>query len=196
MRVALVAGPAPGHAFPAAALAIALRDAGAEVRLVTGAQWLPAVARDGIGGERLPLLAPDPRDGDVGFVLYERAAQMAPPLARLLGRFAPDLVVADTLTLAGGFAAGLLAVPWVELVPHPLPDISRALPAPGTGRPAGGGPLAGVRDALVRRLAARDRARGRAALVAARRSLGLRALVTSPRSSRPATSFTMMVRLT
>jgi UDP:flavonoid glycosyltransferase YjiC (YdhE family) len=173
VRVALVAGPAPGHAFPAAALAVALRDAGADVLVLTGPDWLPPLAGAGIAGAALPVLAPDPRDGDFGFAMYGRGAEMAPPLAGILARFGPDLVVADTLTLAGGFAAGLLGVPWVELVPHPLSDISRALPAPGTGLAPGGGPLARARDALLRRLAARDRARGRAALGAARRSLGL-----------------------
>ncbi|HLZ36207.1 MAG TPA: nucleotide disphospho-sugar-binding domain-containing protein [Mycobacteriales bacterium] len=173
MRVALVAGSAPGHAFPVAALALALRAAGADVHVVTGAEWLPALARDGIPGSPLPALAPDPRDGDLGFALYGRGAQMAPPLARSVERFAPDLVVADTISLFGGFAAGLLGVPWVELVPHPLSDISRALPAPGTGFAPGGGPVAAARDALLRRLAARDRARGSAALADARRSLGL-----------------------
>src|SRR5512144_1363738 len=173
MRVALVAGSAPGHAFPVAALALALRAAGADVHVVTGAEWLPALARDGIPGSSLPGLTPDPRDGDLGFALYGRSAQMAPPLARSVERLAPELVVADTISLFGGFAAGLLGVPWVELVPHPLSDISRSLPAPGTGFAPGGGPVAAARDALLRRLAARDRARGSAALADARRSLGL-----------------------
>src|SRR5207247_684445 len=87
----------------------------------------------------LPLLSVEnsrqgpARDTDVGFRLHGRAAAMAPALAELLAADRPRLVVADTLTVAGGFAAELIGVPWVELLPHPLYLPSVALPPPGSG---------------------------------------------------------------
>ncbi|MHB8340093.1 MAG: glycosyltransferase [Mycobacteriales bacterium] len=168
MRVAVVAGPDPGHAFPAIALAGALTRAGHEAAVVTGGGWLPAVRRAGLVGAELPLLAPTPGDGDAGYRLWARAAQMAPPLARLLATMALDLVVADTLTCCGGYAAALLGLPWAELVPHPLADPSRALPPFGTGwRPHR------ARDPLARLLTRRSAAAGAAQRAAATVMVGL-----------------------
>ena len=58
MRVAVVSGAAPGHAFPAAALVRALLDGGHDALLLTGQQWLPALG-EGLGRARLvPVGAP------------------------------------------------------------------------------------------------------------------------------------------
>lgn len=40
MRVAVVAGPNPASAFPAAALALSLTDNGDDVLVLTGRRWL------------------------------------------------------------------------------------------------------------------------------------------------------------
>ncbi len=98
---------------------------------------------------------------------------MAPPLAALLRAAGTDLVVADTLTAAGGLAAELAGLPWVELVPHPVQLPSIALPPPGTGLAPGRTPLGRGRDALLRRLHARSVALGRRQRSAARVSIGL-----------------------
>jgi len=67
LRVAVVAGPDPGHAFPAAALAQRLAAAGHRSRLHTGLRFADRMNADGIETEPLPLLAPPPGDADRDF---------------------------------------------------------------------------------------------------------------------------------
>lgn len=169
MRVALVAGPDPGHLIPTAGLATLLRAAGHEPLVVTGQRWQPTLRRSGLAFAELPLLTTEGPDDDVGLRLSARPAAMARPLAEALGCWQPDVVVADTLTRAGALAAGVLRVPWVELVPHMLADPSRVLAPFGTGwspRP--------LRDRPLGRLSSRSRRRGYAARAAACAAAGLR----------------------
>jgi UDP:flavonoid glycosyltransferase YjiC (YdhE family) len=173
VRVAVVAGPDPGHAFPAVALAIALRHRGATVLVATGPRWHDRVRAEGLEAVDIPLLAPDPRDVDFGFRIWGRARLMAPLLSEQLAPWRPDRLVSDTLTAAGGFAAGLLGVPWAELVPHPLAVPSRALPPPGSGLTPGRTPIGRTRDALLRRAHDRSYALSRQQRAAARTALGL-----------------------
>lgn len=133
VQVAAVSGPDAGHALPTIALAVALRDRGHDVLVATGPDWEAAVEAEGIRWLELPLLAPRSRDGDFGFRIWGRAAEMAPPLAEKLRRFAPDIVIADTLTRAGAFAAELLGVPWVEIAPQFLYEPSPDVPPVGLG---------------------------------------------------------------
>ena len=150
MRIALVAGPDPGHLLPVAAPGRPLRAAGHETVVCTSPRWAEPLTAAGQGFLALPLPAVD-ADVSFGDRLANRPAQMAPLLAAALQSFAPDLVVADTLTRAGALAAGLLAVPWVELIPHNLTDPSRVLPPFGTGWSPN--PL---RDRLLRAMAERS----------------------------------------
>jgi len=173
VRIAVAAGPWPGHAFPAASLALALHRRGHEVMVLTGGGWLPALRRDGLGAEQLPTGPPDPRDDDFGFRLHGRGALQAPLIAGVLTDWSADAVVVDTLTAGAGYAADLVGVPWVELVPHPLQDPSRALPAPGSALPPARGRPGRARDAVLRRLTDRGLAAGLAQRRAARCSLGL-----------------------
>lgn len=173
MRIAVAAAPWPGHAFPAAGLALALRDRGHDVLVLTGDRWLGALDRDGLSAGPLPTGPPDPRDDDFGFRLHGRGALQAPEVAAVLSDWRADAVVADTLTAGAGYAAGLCDLPWAELVPHPLQDLSRALPIPGSAMAPARGIPGRVRDAALRRLAARGIAAGVEQRRAARRSLGL-----------------------
>ena len=173
MRIAVAAAPWPGHAFPAAGLALALRDRGHRVLVFTGDRWLPALHRDGLAAVPLPTGPPDPRDDDFGFRLHGRGALQAPEIAALLADWGAEAVVADTLTAGAGYAAGLCALPWAELVPHPLQDLSRALPIPGSALAPAKGLPGRVRDAGLRRIAAHGIAAGISQRRAARRSLGL-----------------------
>lgn len=173
MRIAVAAAPWPGHAFPAAALAVALRERGHEVLVLTGDRWIGALHRDGLDAAPLPSGPPDPRDDDFGFRLHGRGALQAPGIAAVLAQWRAEGVVADTLTAGAGYAAGLRGLPWVELVPHPLQDPSRALPIPGSALPPARGLPGRVRDGALRRLAARGIAAGVEQRRAARRSLGL-----------------------
>jgi UDP:flavonoid glycosyltransferase YjiC (YdhE family) len=173
--VAVVAGPDPGHALPAVALCVRLREAGHAPVLFTGARWLDRVRAEGVDAVELPgVVAPDlDADTDPGYRLHGRAARMAPALAGLFDRDRPDVVVADTLTVAGGLAAELAGVPWLELLPHPLQVASVALPPPGTGLAPGRTFLGRGRDAVLRRLHARSVALGRRQRAEARASIGL-----------------------
>ena len=173
MRVAVVAGPDPGHAFPAVALACALRDTGVPVAFVSGRQWEEPVRREGIAFVPIDLHAPSERDADFGFVLWERSKQLAPGIARSLTEWGATLAVVDSLTVPGWFAADLAGVPRIELVPTALQEPSRFLPPPGTGLAPGRWPLGTMRDAWMRRLHLRSREIGRAECRAARGSLGL-----------------------
>jgi UDP:flavonoid glycosyltransferase YjiC (YdhE family) len=175
LRVAVVAGPDPGHAFPAVALCVRLGAAGHAPVLYTGRRWLDRVRAEGVDAAELPGVVAEQSDPDTdpGYRLHGRAARMAPALVELFGHDRPDVVVADTLTAVGGLAAELAGVPWLELVPHPLHLASVALPPPGSGLAPGRTPLGRGRDALLRRLHARSVALGRGQRAAARASIGL-----------------------
>jgi UDP:flavonoid glycosyltransferase YjiC (YdhE family) len=168
VRVALVVGPDPGHLVPIAGLATALRGAGHEVLVVTSDRWRKPLERDGLAWAALPGIAAEPGDADLGHRLYVRPVQMGLPLAAALRGLGLDLVVSDTLTRAGAVAATVLDLPWVELIPHPLPDPSVALPPFGTGwspRPR--------RDRRYAARTERSRAVGRAQKRAALAAAGL-----------------------
>jgi UDP:flavonoid glycosyltransferase YjiC (YdhE family) len=173
MRIAVITGPAPGHAFPAAALAVALRHRGHDVCMLSGPEWSSALKRDDVESLALPLLSHDFDDGDIGHRLYARAAQMAPPCAETLRRWRADVAVSDTLVTCGGWAAALCGLPWVELIPHALQDLSRDLPPSGTGLPPGRTPLGRARDAVLRRMTARSLALATGQRAEARQTFGL-----------------------
>ncbi|HVU72406.1 MAG TPA: glycosyl transferase, partial [Mycobacteriales bacterium] len=180
MRVALVAGPDPGHAFPAAALGVALRDRGHDVAVMTGPQWDAPLIRDGITPITLPLL-PEPDGETFSQRLWSRQAAMAPLIASDLTAWGADAVVADTLTHCGGFAAALMGKPWGELVVHLLQDLSVALPPVGGGFTPGRTPLGKGRDAALRWFSARSVAQGKADRAAAVTALGVPAAAAQPR---------------
>ncbi|MFF3567341.1 glycosyltransferase [Nocardia jiangxiensis] len=175
MRVAVVAGPDPGHAFPAIALCLRLLAAGDEPVLFTGPRWLDAARATGIGVRRLKGLAPRPQDDDLdaGQRIHERAAHISTEILPELGAMLPELVIADVLTVGGGMAAERIGVPWVELSPHPLYLPSKALPPIGSGLAPGEGLRGRARDAVLRGMTGRAIARGERQRAAARASVGL-----------------------
>lgn len=160
MRIAVVAGPDPGHLFPAAALATALAASGEDVCVFTTARWLAALREAGLANRELRLVPLPGAETEVGQRLWERAAQLALPLYRELRAWGAEAVVCDTLTRCGGFAAGVAGLPWLELIPHPLADPSRSLPPFGTGWRPGVNGWRGGRDRLLRQLAASSRRLG------------------------------------
>lgn len=179
MRLAVVAGPAPGHVFPAAALARGLAGRGHEVTVLTGREWLEPLRRDGLPARPLPGLgreavpATPEQVADFGWRLWGQAREMAPALHAALVELGAEAVVADTLTVAGQFAAELAGLPWAELVPHPLQDPSPYLPVPGSGLAPARTPLGRARDRWMHRAHARSRALGAGQRAAARAGLGL-----------------------
>ncbi|EHI12560.1 glycosyltransferase [Mycolicibacterium thermoresistibile] len=182
MRVAVVAGPDPGHAFPAIALSLRFRAAGAEPVLLTGVQWLDTARAAGV--EAVELDGLDPADGDddsdAGAKIHQRAARMAVLNAPRIRDLAPDLVVSDVITACGGLAAELLGVPWVELNPHPLYLPSKGLPPVGSGLAPGVGLRGRLRDAALRALTARALRAGQRQRSEARTRIGLPAADPGP----------------
>ncbi|OBB85687.1 glycosyl transferase [Mycobacterium colombiense] len=156
MRVAVVAGPDPGHSFPAIALCRRFAEAGDEPTLFTGAEWLDTARGAGIGAAALDGLAATDDDVDAGARIHRRAARMAVLNVPALRELAPDLVVSDVITAGGGMAAELLGIPWIELNPHPLYLPSKGLPPIGSGLAPGTGIRGRLRDATMRALTARS----------------------------------------
>lgn len=173
MRVAVVAGPDPGHAFPCLAVACALRDRGHDVLVATGTGHAAHVEGEGLTFVELPLLRADGPDRDIGHRLWRRPVEMAPPLAERLRPHRPDVVVVDVLTRAGAFAAELVGAPWVEVSPHHLMDPDPAVPPVGLGRATSDRPWRRWDDGRIRRAQEASLAAGRGMERAARRDLGL-----------------------
>ena len=78
MRVAVVAGPDPGHAFPAIALCRRFLAAGDAPMLLTGAEWLDTARAVGLDAFELDGLDPTDvdDDADAGAKIHQRAARM------------------------------------------------------------------------------------------------------------------------
>ena len=171
MRVAVVAGPDPGHAFPAIALCLRFLAAGDTPTLLTGVEWLDTARATGVDAVELDGLDPTEYDDDTdaGAKIHQRAARMAVLNAPRLRQLAPDLVVSDVITACGGLAADLLGVPWIELNPHPLYRPSKGLPPLGSGLAPGVGMRGRLRDSVMRALTARSWRQGLRQRSAARR---------------------------
>jgi UDP:flavonoid glycosyltransferase YjiC (YdhE family) len=183
MRVALVAGPEPGHVFPAIALCLRLAAAGDDPVLLTGTGWLDTARRAGLDAIELLGLDPDESDddNDAGAKLHHRAARMAALNLPVLRDLQPDLVVADVITVCGGMAAELAGIPWIELSPHPLYLPSWGLPPIGSGLSPGSGLRGRVRDSIMRAFTARSMRVGGRQRTQARQGIGLPAEDPGPR---------------
>ena len=183
MRVAVVAGPEAGHAFPAIALSLRFLAAGHDPVLLTGREWLDTARAAGV--EAVELLGLDPEaaddDADEGAKIHQRAARMAVVNLPVLQRLRPDLVVSDVITVCGGMVAELLGVPWVELSPHPLYLPSKGLPPIGSGLVPGTGVSGRLRDTIMRAFTARSIRAGDRQRTAARAAIGLSARDPGPR---------------
>lgn len=175
MRIVVVAGPDPGHAFPAMALCRRFAAAGDAPTLLTGVQWLDTARVAGVDAAELIGLDPaaGDDDGDAGAKIHRRAARMARQNLDQLRELAPDLVVSDVITACGGMAAELLGVPWVELSPHPLYLPSKGLPPIGSGLAPGTGLRGRLRDVVMRSLTARSVRTGLRQRAEARAGIGL-----------------------
>ena len=171
----MVAGPDPGHAFPAIALCLRFAAAGDDPVLLTGGEWLHAARA--AGTEAVELVGLDPTDEDddtdAGAKIHQRAARMAVLNVPVLRDLAPDLVVSDVITACGGMAAELLDIPWIELTPHPLYLPSKGLPPLGSGLAPGTGLRGRLRDAVMRNLTARSVRQGLRQRSAVRAQIGL-----------------------
>jgi UDP:flavonoid glycosyltransferase YjiC (YdhE family) len=182
MRVAVVAGPDPGHSFPAIALCRRFSAAGDTPTLLTGTEWLETARAAGVDAVELAGLDPtsDDDDRDAGAKIHQRAARMAVLNLPQLRELAPDLVVSDVITACGGMSAELLGIPWIELNPHPLYLPSKGLPPLGSGLAPGTGIRGRLRDAAMRALTARSWRAGIRQRVEVRVGIGLPATDPGP----------------
>jgi UDP:flavonoid glycosyltransferase YjiC (YdhE family) len=182
MRVAVVAGPDPGHAFPAIALCLRFLAAGDVPTLLTGTEWLDTARGAGVDAVELDGLDPTALDDDTdaGAKIHQRAARMAVLNVPRLRDLAPDLVVSDVITACGGLAAELMGVPWIELNPHPLYRPSKGLPPLGSGLAPGVGVRGRLRDTVMRALTARSWREGLRQRSAVRVEIGLPAVDPGP----------------
>lgn len=172
MRVAIVAGPNPARAFPAAALALGLIDNGDDVLLLAGSRWLDRLRDLGVRAE--PMTEPrgegEHRKGSP--TSPTQVVTATPAIRDRLVEFGPDLVVADVRTPAGGFAAELMRVPWAQLHPRPM-VFSATAERHGGHRERGRGGLFGAGRSRADRRTQRD-------LSTVRESLGLSAVGPGP----------------
>jgi len=192
MRIAFVAPPFAGHLNPLIPLALAARDAGHAVEVVTGARKVAVLAARGLaaralataGEDRLEAVANTARP--VGNMPWKLLAQLRQNLALLPALRAeliaswrgerPDLVVADSVAVVAGLAAEELGIPWVTTIATPFVIENRRGVPPYCGEWRPGGRWAALRDACGR-LAVRAVKRGIARRVRADLSrLGLPAL--------------------
>ena len=182
MRVAVVAGPDPGHAFPAVALCLRFLAAGDTPTLLTGTEWLDTARAAGVDAVELDGLDPTAADDDTdaGAKIHQRAARMAVLNVPRLRDLAPDLVVSDVITVCGGLAAELMGLPWIELCPHPLYLPSKRLPPVGSGLAPGVGMGGRLRDTVMRALTARSFRGGLRQRSTARVEIGLPAADPGP----------------
>jgi UDP:flavonoid glycosyltransferase YjiC (YdhE family) len=118
LRLLVAAFGDPGHAFPAIALARALRGRGHEVVVETWDHWREAVEEVGLrfeAAEEYTVFPPPPQG------LYADAADAAIALRPLFDDLRPDVVVSDILTLAPTLAAEVAGCRLATLVPHVYP---------------------------------------------------------------------------
>jgi UDP:flavonoid glycosyltransferase YjiC (YdhE family) len=182
VRVAVVAGPDPGHSFPAIALCQRFTAVGDTATLLTGSEWLEAAHDAGVDAVELAGLEPtaDDDDGDAGAKIHQRAARMAVLNAPQIEALGLDLVISDVITACGGLAADLIGIPWIELSPHPLYRPSKGLPPIGSGLAPGTGVRGRLRDAVMRALTARSWRTGLRQRAAVRVAIGLPAADPGP----------------
>ena len=120
MRVLLGAFGDPGHAFPMLALGRALAARGHQVTLQTWTRWREHVEAEGLAFAPAPEYqvfptGPEPLD------FYEAVVHATWDTLPLVREVAPDVLVADILTLAPALAGELAGVPRATLIPHVYP---------------------------------------------------------------------------
>ncbi|HEX4344697.1 MAG TPA: nucleotide disphospho-sugar-binding domain-containing protein [Solirubrobacteraceae bacterium] len=117
MKLLLGAFGDPGHAFPMIALGRELAGRGHVVTLQTWTRWRTDVEAEGMTFAPAPEYQPFPTQARP-LTPYEAVQRATRDTAGLVRDVAPDLVVADILTLAPALAAELAGVRSATLIPH------------------------------------------------------------------------------
>jgi MGT family glycosyltransferase len=126
-RILLGAFGDPGHAFPMIALGRALVARGNDVTLQTWERWRTPIEAEGIRFATAPEYDVFPK-GPEPLDFYEAVVHATRDTLPLVRELAPDVVVADILTLAPALAAELQGVPYATLIPHVHPHPERDAP--------------------------------------------------------------------
>lgn len=129
-RILVAAFGDPGHAFPAIALARALRRRGHEVLVETWERWREPVEEAGLrfrAAQEYRVFPPPPPGSRTG------VADAARALRPLLEELRPGVVVSDVLTVAPALAAELHGCRTATLVPHLYPVHRAGMPFFGFG---------------------------------------------------------------
>jgi UDP:flavonoid glycosyltransferase YjiC (YdhE family) len=172
LRLLLGAFGDPGHAFPMLALGERLVSRGHDVVLQTWAKWREYVEAGGMRCAPAGEYQVFPTR-DKPLKPYAAVVRAAREMAPLVESVAPDVVVADILTLAPALAAEVAGVPVATVIPHVYPvgapgfppyALGARLPRTALGR-AGWNALRGPVGSAERR--------GRDELNETRRRLGL-----------------------
>jgi UDP:flavonoid glycosyltransferase YjiC (YdhE family) len=126
-RILVAAFGDAGHAFPAIALARALRRRGHEVLVETWEQWREPVEAEGLrftAAQEYKTFPPPGADSADG----ASAADAARALVPLIEEFRPDVVVSDVLTVAPALAAERAGRRRATLIPHVYPVHDPGMP--------------------------------------------------------------------
>jgi len=171
-RLLLGAFGDPGHAFPMIALGRALALRGHDVTLQTWTRWQADVEAQGMTFAAAPEYPVFPtRERPLS--PYQAVERATHDTMGLVERLAPDVIVADILTLAPALAGELHGVPVATLIPHLDPRTPPGAPPYSSGarlpRTAVGRALWHGADPILRR----GLELGRAQLNETRRRLGL-----------------------
>jgi UDP:flavonoid glycosyltransferase YjiC (YdhE family) len=141
-RILLGAFGDPGHAFPMIALGRALVARGHDVTLQTWERWRADVEAEGLRFVPAPEYHVFPQ-GSEPLDFYEAVVHATRDTLPLVRELAPEVVVADILTLAPALAGELRGVPVATLIPHvhphppsgaPIYSIGARLPRTALGR--------------------------------------------------------------
>jgi UDP:flavonoid glycosyltransferase YjiC (YdhE family) len=132
MKVFLGAFGDPGHAFPMIALGRALAARGHDVTLQTWDRWREPVEAEGLTFGMAPEYHAFP-GGPGPLDFYEAVVYATRDTLGMVEDLAPDVVVADILTLAPALSAELCGIPFATLIPHVYPENAPGLPTYSLG---------------------------------------------------------------
>ena len=172
MRLLLGAFGDPGHAFPMLALGSRLVERGHDVTLQTWSKWRSYVEAGGMRFAAAGDYQVFPTK-DRPLKPYEAVVHAAREMLPLVEEVAPEVVVADILTLAPALAGEVAGVPVATLIPHVFPMGAPGFPPYALGARLPRTPVGRALWNAMRRPVGAGERQGREELNETRRRLGL-----------------------